>query len=749
MALTTFAAVAVAVVNLGLTFAASSSASENGRSLLQSWTGTLDGSSSRDTPVTRVVNLLKEMGKTVQAEMDEDEGLYRKLKCWCNDNNWAKSNSIEKSQAKISELESTIESLTGSTAELRESIKELEAELVADKKALQEAVALRQKQLDEFHNMEKDEIQAIENLKAALTVLEKHQDAPPSTVEGGAVFKSEQDSWSFVQMNSNEFPSKEMRSFSNFMRDSGLEETLSAPSSSADVPSPVARSKFLQQQGASSLRTETEWSAEDITVVRRALKSASAFAQTRHGQSYYPSYNFQSGEIVGVLKQLKEEMEGDLSEAQKIEQQRTAAFAELSAAKTQEIDAGYKMSEEKEDQLANQDNALAEAKEDLSQEEGVLAADQKFVKNLKETCEEADKNFEKRKSARQAEMVALSETIGILQGDEARDAMSGTFSFLQVSARSQAESKQRHRVAQMLRRAAKEAQDPELSMLATSVELDAFTRVKKAIDDMIAMLGQQQKDEVKKSDWCKSEFQSNEMATAKMNTRQAEIEAKLAKLEADIKELEAGIADAKAQIAETQVELQKAGMTRKQENLDFQKVVADQTVTIEVLHKALDRLATYYALVQTKGNSWIQRQTPEVPQMEYKKSAGATGVMEMIEKLVHDARELMSDSKMSESSAQAAYEKLISDSNLSIQTLQKEVVSKTQSKVDAEKDRRGAKSDLSEAMRGLEGLAKYNAELHTECDYVLKNFDLRQQSRREEIVALQQAKQILTGASLS
>jgi len=268
----------------------------------------LDSSSGHDTPVTRVVNLLKEMGKTVQAEMDEDEGLYRKLKCWCTDNSWAKSNSIEKSQAKISELESTIESLTGSTAELRASIKELETELAADKKALQEATALREKQLDEFQNMEKDDIQAIENLKAALTVLERHQAAPESTVEGGAIFKSEQDSWSFVQIDSKDFPSKEMRSFNNFMRDSGLDEALSARSGEVPLQATVAKPKFLQQHGANSLTTDTEWPAEDIAVVQRALKSASAFAQTRHRQSYYPAYNFRSGEIVGVLKQLKEEM---------------------------------------------------------------------------------------------------------------------------------------------------------------------------------------------------------------------------------------------------------------------------------------------------------------------------------------------------------------------------------------------------------------------------------------------------------
>merc|ERR1719203_1734821 len=677
--------------------ASASSASENGRSLLQSWTGVLDSSSGHDTPVTRVVNLLKDMAKTVQAEMDEDEDLYRKLKCWCNDNNWAKSNSIEKSEAKISELESTIESLTGSTEELRQSIKELETELAADKKALAEATALREKQLDEFHNMEKDSIKAIENMKAALTVLEKNQPAPKSSVAGGAVFKTERESWeSFVQVHTQDFPSKDMRSFDNFMRTSGLDDTLPSDLSKVDVPPPAAKPKFLQQQGAASLSTDSGLSAEDNAVVKRAMKSASAFMQARHGESYFPAYNFQSGEIVGVLKQLKEEMEGDLSAAQETEQERAAGFAELRAAKTQEIDSGWKMSEEKEDQLANQDNELAEAKEDLGQEKATLAADQKFLKNLKETCAEADKNFDARKNARQKEQQAIAETITILTGDDARDAMTGTFSFVQLSSTSGIEARKRRAAAQALRSAAKKAQDPALSVLATSVELDAFTRVKKAIDDMIAMLTQQQEDELKKQDWCKAELQSNEMDTSKMETQQGDLEAKIAKLESDIKALVAGIADAKAEIAKTEVDLQRASMTRAAENIDYQKVVADQTITIEVLEKALDKLATFYDLVQTQGKSWIQRQTPPVAQAEYSKSKGASGIMEMIEKLIYDSRELMSNSKKAESEAQAGYEKLIADSNDAIKALQKAIVSKTQAKVDTEKDLRETNEDLHE-----------------------------------------------------
>jgi len=48
-----------------------------------------------------------------------------------------------------------------------------------------------------------------------------------------------------------------------------------------------------------------------------------------------------------------------------------------------------------------------------------------------------------------------------------------------------------------------------------------------------------------------------------------------------------------------------------------------------------------------------------------------------------------------------------------------------------------------------EKLSTYNAELHSSCDFLLKNFDLRQAARQEEMDALAQAKAILSGADFS
>jgi hypothetical protein len=491
---------------------------------------------------------------------------------------------------------------------------------------------------------------------------------------------------------------------------------------------------FLQSAVASTQSI----SGDEMMTVRDAMRTATALLQARHGETYMPSYNAASGEIFGVMKQFQKEMQTDLSEAQKTEAARASNFADLRTAKTAEIESGEKMAETKEDEKAKCDNDLAEAKEDLGETEKALAEDEKFSGNLAKTCKEADANFEDRKKSRLAEIQAVAETIEILTGDEAKDAMDTTFSFVQVKRVSQ----QRQMAASALRKSG----FPELSMLATSVELDAFTKVKESIDKMITTLKAQTADEVKKNDWCKSELQENEMTTAKTNDLKADLAAKEGELESTIKTLAEEIEAAKLAINENQVALQRASEDRKAENKEFQTTVADQTATAEILHKALDKLAKFYdeaAFAQTHAKAG---QTPPVVQAEYKKSSGAGGVMSMIEKLIYDTKDITAKSKKSESEAQAAYEQLVADTNESIDGLTAEVTSKTKAKAGAKKDLSMTQEDSAETAKDLEELGKTNGDLHAECDYVLKNFMIRQKARTDEVEALQQAKQILNGA---
>jgi chromosome segregation ATPase len=219
---------------------------------------------------------------------------------------------------------------------------------------------------------------------------------------------------------------------------------------------------------------------------------------------------------------------------------------------------------------------------------------------------------------------------------------------------------------------------PRMSALAAAVRLSPFTQVKKAIDDMVAVLKTQQEDEVKKNDWCASSLQENEMEMAKGETKRDDLQAKIGVLDQSVAQLNQGILDAQASVADLHLQQQRASEDRKKENVDFQSTVADQTMTIEVLHKALEKLATFYdkeEFLQKKGSiSLIQRgskQTPPVPQAEYKPNSGSSGVMSMIEKLIHEAKGLVADSKTSEMEAQAAYEALVADTNNNVAAVQK------------------------------------------------------------------------------
>merc|ERR1719421_216188 len=74
-----------------------------------------------------------------------------------------------------------------------------------------------------------------------------------------------------------------------------------------------------------------------------------------------------------------------------------------------------------------------------------------------------------------------------------------------------------------------------LSTLALSVQLDAFTKVKAAMDKMIAELQAEQKEEVEFKMNCVKELDDNEKMTYRKTEEKEDLEAKIAELAALIK----------------------------------------------------------------------------------------------------------------------------------------------------------------------------------------------------------------------
>merc|ERR1719335_178206 len=118
----------------------------------------------------------------------------------------------------------------------------------------------------------------------------------------------------------------------------------------------------------------------------------------------------------------------------------------------------------------------------------------------------------------------------------------------------------------------------------------------------------------------------------------------------------------------------------------------------------------------------------------------------MLQQIINDAKAMEAVAIRAEEDAQKAYEEFVKDTNGSIEEKNKDIVHKSETKAKAESDLVQAKEDKSNVLLELEQLGNYKAELHGSCDFIVKNFEIRQSARDEEIEALKQAKAILSGA---
>jgi len=657
---------------------------------------TFDVAAAKNRPVTKVITLLKDMLKQLEKEAEEDEEIYDQLACWCETNDKEKTKSIADAEAKIEDLTNKIEELTASSARLATEIKNLEKEVAENQEALDAATAIRQKELAEFNAEEKDSLQAISALKSAVTVLSKHH--------GGA----------FLQVSSSTM--------------AGIATSVQSQlSKHADVFKGVLT------------HTERKVLAAFIQSPQDYFDAAPTFKQ-----SYAP----QSGEIFGILKQMKESFETNLADSQKEEMANQKAYEDLKKAKTDEITAGQDQIDKKTQELATTDEKLAESKEDLEDTKKTLSADEEFLMMLKEKCSGTDAEWEERQKTRQMEMEACSKALAVLSSDDAHDLFTKTFNPAFMQTESKDKSERRSKASTLLTAVANKLNSPRLSAIATRVRLDAFVKVKKAIDDMVGQLLKEKADEIKHKDFCVEEFNSNQLQTEKKDREKQDLLALIEDLELTIKTLTNEIATLKSEVAELQVQMKRAGENREKENKEFQQTVADQRASQKLLGAALSILEGFY-----KKAALLQQEPAGPPPppgfKEYSKNKASGGVMGMIQQIINDAKAMEAEAIRSEEDAQKAYEDFVKETNASIEAKTKSIINKSEEKAKAETELTQANEDKEAVLLELEQLSNYNAELHQSCDFVMKNFEIRQTARDEEIEALKQAKAILSGADFN
>lgn len=664
------------------------------------------------SPIRKVVTLIEEMKATVEKEAKDDMKAYDEYKCWCDSNGAEKKEAIEFATDKIADLESFLEEAAGKEGEFKTEISGLEDDIAEDNSSLANARSVRDKETAEFAAFELDSKESIDLLAQAVAILSKVQLVQKGDAKVDAAL---------VQVK--KVVERHFPSYQNIMQ----KDLFDMIGSLQDLVSANKGKSFLHQAAAP---------------IAGGGQAAGA-----------KSYNSASGQIVGILAEMKDEFVRDLSAAQKREYKSLVDFQNLQAAKLAEIAAANKQKDMKQSALADLLDRVAKAKEDLENMKEAKAADESFLAEMDKNCQVIDQEYEARSKIRSDELVALADVIDILTSDDARDlfAKSVGTSFLQVS--TQERDRRADKALRHLAAVAQKTKNWALLSLVTTSRLDAFTKVKAAIDKLMKELKVQQQEEVEKHDLCNKEIDETEDNIKVGQDQQKDLSEQRRDLENTLETLGEDISTLKKEVADMEVALKQAGVNRKQENLLFQQGIADQRATVKVLHMALDRLKDFYtpdaAFAQIHSHQPVPGAAVAAPPPKpggYEKSAGSGGVMQLLAKIISEAQQEEAELELDENQAQKLYGSFVAETTLSIEADRKSIAEKEKQTAETSSSLSSTKESQLANDAQLEKLQSLLSGLHADCDYVIKYFDIRQKYRQEEMDAIEEASAILSGA---
>jgi len=435
---------------------------------------------------------------------------------------------------------------------------------------------------------------------------------------------------------------------------------------------------------------------------------------------------------------------------------------------------------------------IVQMKNDLGDTAEQLADDKKFLADMEKNCATKTAEWEVIVKTRNEELLALADTIKVLNDDDVLELMKktlpGASSFMQM----QVSSTTMRAKALAAIQSAPHSAHLDFIALAIKGKKIGFEKVIKMIDEMAATLKTEQSDDDNKKEYCAAQFDQSDD--------------KKKSLERSISDLETAISDAKEGIAATQDEIAALGKSikaldkavaeateqRKEENEDYTQLMASDGAAKEILGFAKNRLNKFYnpklykapakkeltdedratlaaggTLAPTAAPGGIAgtgvtvladvsehsqakpAPPPEAPGAYKKKSGESGGVIAMIDLLVKDLTKEMTVAETEEKDAQGDYEQMMKDSAEKRAQDAKTLGDKEAALADMQASLEKSTESKASTSKELMATMQYIQSLHNECDWLLQYFDVRKEARTSEIDALGKAKAVLSGADFS
>mmetsp|Transcript_36510 Transcript_36510/g.98844 ORF Transcript_36510/g.98844 Transcript_36510/m.98844 type:complete len:765 (-) Transcript_36510:85-2379(-) len=670
-----------------------------------------------DRTITQVVKLLQDMLDKSKADGDSVRELFGKHKCYCDDNEASKKQEIETLTKEIGLLESNIEELLSDSAVLSTEVAQLKADMEANVEARGKATAARNKENTDFVALEADLTDALSRMNDAIKVL----------------------------------------------ADIGADQSMAQ--AAAD------HQKFMANYKPATLLNLKE-------TVRQALLAASAVVRKKQPPAieaflqapFTGTYTAQSGEVIGILKDMRDTFKTNLQDAQASEQAALDAYNKFT-------DTMNKAHADMDNLYQSKQRSLSANDDDLGTKKGLLADAERqkgeaetFLDQLLAICAQKAKEYEQRTELRTNEDAAISEAIAILNSDAAFETFgtvaatkSGPTSLFQSGAMAtrhgrslQGHDVERQQAQALLRKAAASSKSIILTKIAALLQANnPFTVVLAEIQKMIDLIAAEEKADDDELAWCQTERSTN---SDNLKTKKSQITSLNSAIDALTKSIEDPQTGLKAMIQSDEDALEVNSQGQKTEtkdrvdsNLAYQKDVENLVEAQALLGKAISVLKAYYAKIV--GASFVAVSAPAGPAPpstwdgSYKGQSahGGTDAIGMLEFILTNTQKEEEAAHDSEKTAQHAYEDSMATLKGEEAQLQTNLASLRKSLAAAEETLLGKQEDLKATTEEKLSIEAYLEQIKPGCDFITDNIADRKANRQTEEGALQNAIALLKG----
>jgi hypothetical protein len=661
------------------------------------------------SPIDKVVGLIEEMQKKIEADGVTEQAVFDKYACWCEETTSRKSHNIGFAMTEIRRLGTLVLNQKGTVSVKEYEINVLNKQIKENNDATRQATIIRQKENTGFQAKKAEMEGTIGSLEKGIMVL------------SGA---------------------------------------------GTHTASLLAQKGMMSQMAASikkavkTLPADGDFSPENQDMITKFLQDPGEFYDQKAAKS--ASYSPASTTIMGVLKDMYDTFVKNLESETETESTAQLHFEDLMATKEKEL---ASLNAELKVRTAEHAEALvqvADASQELDDTTQQMKADIDFFDNTKAACSAKADEWAERVRARTEELAGIAKAIEILTSDDAKALFGKAIkpgvekTFLQISSESSV-SARKGRAYDKLKKIAVDMKSSRVAKIAAKLRATTaghFDTVIEEINVLLKQIKEEEQADIEHRDWCKDETFKNEQEAARYEYKIGKTEAHEIRLQAELEELESILSKTIEEITNTNEEIKQMEDERIAEHEAFLQAKSDDEGAVVLLGKAIESLSSFYrnnppsAAFLQEPKFGDEDTAPDGEFTDKNKSSGENkGIVSILEMLKEDLEAEISNGVKNEKEAHGDFETALGKAKHVLKSLLEKKGNLKQSIIETNANIDEKQKDIDDLNGLLKDEKDYLAEIKPDCDWILAEFPGRREKRAEEMEGLVEAKSMLAGAS--